>query len=135
MKKAQKKAEKRGRNYALLPVKLWDGSALPVPVELEDGSVLRLCRIRTMVYCDILRDDRLLQRELFAMWAGGKLITLGVAFTEPGDGIKRPSRPCPDCGGRMEHQPDKCTYWLPNGTYRCRDCGSEYLGAIGIVGV
>jgi hypothetical protein len=103
-----------------------------VAQELEGGRVMRLVAIGKQVYSEILANGRVLQRKPVGRIEANTL-TLGVFSTKPGDAIKRPPKPCPECGAPMEHQPDECTNLLPNGTFRCPQCGLRWFGEIGII--
>jgi hypothetical protein len=100
--------------------------------ELGDGRLMRIKREGKRVYSEILKDGNLLQRNLMGTMKG-KTLTLEIIETEPGDGRVRPPRPCPHCGCPMQHLPNECTNWLPNGSYRCGSCGCHWVGTPGIV--
>jgi hypothetical protein len=100
--------------------------------DLGHGRVLRLKKVGNKVYTELLQEGRIVQSNLTGTIKGSTL-QIDSFQTEPGDGIKRPPRPCPNWGQPIEHLPDVCTNWLPNGTYGCDHCGLHWLGTVGIV--
>lgn len=93
---------------------------------------LRVRRSGNTVYLEVLERGRLVQTNRAGRIQGDTLV-LETRRTRTGDGIKRPARPCVNCGQPMEHLPKVCTNWLPNGTYRCESCGTHWLGLVGFV--
>jgi hypothetical protein len=100
--------------------------------DLGDGRSLRITREDKRLYSEILKDGKLLQRNRLGTMRGKTLI-LDVIATGPGDGRVRLPRPCPKCGCPMQHRPNECTNWLPNGSYWCGSCGCHWVGTPGIV--
>ena len=100
--------------------------------DLGDGRLMRIKREGKRVYSEILRDGKLLQRNLMGTMKG-KTLVLAVLVKGPGDGRLRPPKPCPKCGRPMRHLPNLCTNWLPNGSYLCGSCGCHWVGTPGIV--
>lgn len=101
-------------------------------LELGNGRVLRIRRRGGKIYSELLKDGNFVHRTLMGT-IKGNVLSLTFSWTQPGDGRLRPPKPCPRCHFPMEHRPNECTNWLPNGTYRCGSCGFRWVGIPGDV--
>jgi hypothetical protein len=100
--------------------------------ELSGGRIIRCRIVGKSVNTEVIQNGKIIQRNKLGE-IEGRTLKIEFVITESGDGVQRPPISCPSCRKRMDHLPNLCTNWLPNGTYLCSNCGFHWWGTPGLV--